>query len=1190
MNGRFLDIPKRFALPSRAKLSLALLLVVAAFVLSLSYVSARYQETANSPLREASYGSDWIRAAGEPSHAGYFRKRFDLPGKVKHAWIKIAATDAFEVNVNRNPLGKVYLWRPTRPFQNGTSEKGQVLLPQEPAMALNFPREYQWDGHDTWKLPTYLEITSSLKQGKNIIAIEVESRLAPARTSFVGEIQLWSGEIIPIQSDDSWLGEPVPTGPQFVDWTELFYWDKNWRPAVKADAPSEKCIRSLAEAIYQEPFAGNWIRHPDAPSEAAVHYRATWNIREPIDEAWLRLVANRSFEVLVNGVRVRVPSIKPPDLDNGEWVFGRGSARSPVTRPALLDPDEVGANFVGNRFETPRKGHRNLEAFRNPFSPKLTPFRYIRTYNRAQAPGEYDPKRTLAESRRTPETPDLFPEKLLPNALKYDSSVGGYLSYGITNLLRQGPNEIEIRCLDKANSNWSSQIAVDGGGITKRGTRIPFIPDSDWTAKVTQSSFAQASSSQDFLEVQKLGPAKRRAAPFPSMQFRGNSISPTNFPSLLKETFARTLTVTTIGLAVLFVFSWILGRRRVTTALGGMTEEEPETSKTWRGTAELLFSMMLAGTVALLAGILLESSWVERHEILWFLDGTMWRGTIAVAAIAALIVGVLNLISLYRLKPSQDENDSWVCKIRELPKTRVWFHLCIWVLLFGALLRGYKLDLQPLDDDEYASTQAIMSILETGSPSFVPEDVYYTRSPLFHYLSAAIALPFGGNLWSLRLQSVFWGVATAALAYLCGSKLLRSPWVGFFSMLLICVHPFEIFTGHVVRFYQMQQFFALLTVFCFCRGFVTDQCQKYRVATLISFLLAVMSQEISVSMGPSLVLGYLMFAKDFGWKKNITLILVSAVVAVLIVLDYVVFQTLCLTRTEGVSPSIEAAVKPHFWYPMNFLALFIGYSRLHIVPSFFLLVGMPLLWRERNRNTLAFLTFMISGIVMSNVLVTNVSLRYMYWLFPLWILLAVDGLRLLLCTMISVVYDSKRSLNRYVNTFAICGIICFAAILGSWSPWRIAGSYELRILGDSTGAVRWVQSQKREGDRVAITEPHTHCAFLESGKCDFDIAIPLLYDFAVMRDGVLVDRNGGGEILSNVDQLIHEISQGDRVWVLLNREKFRTRGKNMRWEYPGARFESFVRKNFELKHRTYLWSVFLWDPARGHFQPFQLQE
>ena len=236
------------------------------------------------------------------------------------------------------------------------------------------------------------------------------------------------------------------------------------------------------------------------------------------------------------------------------------------------------------------------------------------------------------------------------------------------------------------------------------------------------------------------------------------------------------------------------------------------------------------------------------------------------------------------------------------------------------------------------------------------------------------------------------------------------------------------------------------------------------------------------------------------------------------------------------------------------------------------------------------LCFLVSGIAMTNILVTTVSFRYQYWLIPIWLLLSIDGLRLLITSIVGIAYPIHENINRHATLVAACFLICVGGIIASWSPWRIADSYDLTLLGDSTGAMRWVRSQKQAGDRVAVTEPHTHCAFLENGKCDYDIALPLLYDFAVMRDGVLVDRNGGGEVLSNVDQLVDEFATGERIWILLNREKFRTRGKNMRWEYPGARFETFIRKNCELKYRSYLWSVYLWDPARGHFEPFRLQE
>lgn len=1167
----------------------ALIVMSVAFILIVGYAIARYQKTSTHPLRVTDYSAPWIRASGDPSHAGYFRKRFDLPGAVKNAWIKIVAADAFEVSVNRNPLGRIYLWRPTRPFQNGTSEKGQVLLPQDPAMALNFPREYQWDGHDTWRLPTYIDLTSSFNQGKNVVTVEVESRLAPARASFVGEIQLWSGEVIPINSDESWVGEAAIPGPQFLDWTELYYWDKEWRQAVVTEGPAKSGYRSHPEQIYCESFDRHWLRHPSATSKSGVTFRTQWKLEQPIDEAWIRLLTNRGYELRINGSRVRVASVKAPDLDNGDWVFGRGSAHDPTNNPELLDPDEVGSNFVGTRFESPRKGHRNLDMFRDPFSPQLTPFRNIRTYNRAQAPGEWDPKRTLAESRRTPETPDLFPERPIPNALKHDTSTGGYLSYSIANLLRPGINDIEVRCLDSAGASWATQIAVDGGAIRTNGERVEFVSDRDWTANATQVAANESTNqANEFFAVQVLGPVADSGKMLPSMQYRGCALSPHQFDFILPRSLLRLSVLTVFGIGLILIGALVMDRSR-STNVELMTDESPETPL-WLSTCQMLFAMLLTGTVTVGAGLLLECSWLERHEVLWFMDGSVWRIVFLVAILGALAVGIIDTIGRVGFGGLRARGHGVAGRLRDLPNSRLWFHMCIWVLLLGALLRGYKLDLQPLDDDEYASTQAVLAIIETGAPGFVPDDVYYTRSPFFHYVTAAIAWPFGGDLWSLRLQTVLWSVATAWLAYLCGAQLLNSRWVGFVAMFLICVHPFEIFTGHVIRFYQIQQFFGLLAMYCFCRGFVTDQSQRFRIATLIVFLIAVLSQEISVAMGPSLVFGYLIFAKDLGWSKNVTLMLISAVVVAAIGLDFVVFKTLCLTRTEGVSPSIEAAVKPHFWYPMNMFSMFIGYSRLHVVPSFFFFAGLPLMWREQNRNTLSFLAFLISGIVMTNVLVTNVSLRYMYWLFPAWILLSVDGMRLVLATLVSSVYPPNRHLNRYVVTLGVCCSVCFLSVLASWSPWRIPGSYEMRILGDSTGAVRWVRSQKRPGDKIAITEPHTHCAFIEGDKCDYDLALPLLYDFAVMRDGVLVDRNGGGEVVSNVDQLIGEISEGNRIWILLNREKFRSRGKNMRWEYPGARFETFIRKNCELKYRTYLWSVYLWDPARGHYQPFSLQE
>ena len=93
----------------------------------------------------------------------------------------------------------------------------------------------------------------------------------------------------------------------------------------------------------------------------------------------------------------------------------------------------------------------------------------------------------------------------------------------------------------------------------------------------------------------------------------------------------------------------------------------------------------------------------------------------------------------------------------------------------------------------------------------------------------------------------------------------------------------------------------------------------------------------------------------------------------------------------------------------------------------------------------------------------------------------------------------------------------------------------------------------------------------------------------MLRKGRLVDRNAGGEVIGSIDDLMAACLKHDRLWVVVNREKFRTRGKNLRWEYPGARLELFLRDNFQVAHRRYLWTVFLWDRSQGHYHGFRGQ-
>ena len=144
-------------------------------------------------------------------------------------------------------------------------------------------------------------------------------------------------------------------------------------------------------------------------------------------------------------------------------------------------------------------------------------------------------------------------------------------------------------------------------------------------------------------------------------------------------------------------------------------------------------------------------------------------------------------------------------------------------------------------------------------------------------------------------------------------------------------------------------------------------------------------------------------------------------------LDYLVFQTRCLTRVEGVSASMEAAVKPHFWQPYNLLTLYIGYSRLHILMSLFLVLGIPLAWKDRYRSTMALHLMLLAGVLMTNLLVTHVSIRYQYWLIPLWVLLSVEGMRAVLTRLAAYAYSPLQNRNRHLAVLGLTSSIVFAA-------------------------------------------------------------------------------------------------------------------------------------------------------------------
>ncbi len=1140
----------------------ALVVAGTVFGMLVGYFVHRKQATARFPLKPVTHSGTWIKSAGEATHGSCFRRQIQLPATVVNAWVMVSACDGYEVIVNGDPVSRQFLWRPTRPFQNGSSEKGQRLTEHIPALGLNFPREYQWTGHESYRLPVFIDIRPELRKGENVICVQVESRKAPAKLEIDGEVLLATGERIRLDSSTAWCAEPVPPGLSETHWTQPNYDAQSWRQAVNAAGPRGKCFRSFSPQLFSLPFQGQWMKHPHAMASDTVVFTQDWHIDWIATDAWIRLATNRYFDLLVNGIRVSSTAAFAPDLDSGQWVMERQRSLDPMNRPEILDPDEVDSPFVGKAFERPASRDPTVHDFRS--MPRLSA--ELR-HGSSRSRSGFAQKAGSVNGRELDAVGNLdnwsVPEGVRPQSHHQDGQIGGFVAYDVTKLVRRGMNRIEIR-LARPNAfvarQWTGQLAIDGQATSNAAETASLNQDA-WRA------FVPGAESTNVTPVHT-GHGEELMSGLPRLQYRGAGFSDRHALQQLGQ-----LQLESIG----FVLALTAGLL----AIGYWGSQH--SAQVTADVARMLYCTYVAAAVILVAALLVKCSFAERHEALWFLQPDVWPWMIAMASCLGVAVGILDLLG--RIPRSQRTLTKLT--IRRLPKTKIWPALILTVLVMATFVRAHRLDFQPLDDDEYASTQAILAIADSGVPEFAVESVWYTRSPLFHYTVGVFAKLFGKNVWSMRIPCVFFGVATCWLTYLFGTRHLRSPWVGMGAMLLLALHPFEIFTSHVIRFYQMQQFMALLTVYFFCFGFVGPQTMRYRYLTVLAFLGTVMCQEASCVMGFSLLLGFLAFAEEKRRAENIKLVVASGCAMAIIALDYVVFQSRCMTRPAGISPNLEATIMPHLWHPYNFLSLFVGYSRLHIAASVFLVLGFPLVCRERQRQTLALYLILGSGIVMTNLLVTHISLRYQYWLIPVWALLACEGLRAFSNWVGAYGVDMRNEPHRHQRLAFAISLILFIACVLSMSPWRIVGSHDVKLLGDSTGAMRFISLHARPDDQVMVTEPHTHAALIETGRVDYDLSVPLLYDFAVVKDGELVDRNGGARVIGNLQKLTKVFEKHDRVWIAVNREKLRNRGKNIRWEYPGARVDLFLRENCELAYTTYLWSVFLWDANSGQFTPFR---
>lgn len=448
-----------------------------------------------------------------------------------------------------------------------------------------------------------------------------------------------------------------------------------------------------------------------------------------------------------------------------------------------------------------------------------------------------------------------------------------------------------------------------------------------------------------------------------------------------------------------------------------------------------------------------------------------------------------------------------------------------------------------LDVDEFTTLWAARRILEVGIPS-MPSGVIYTRGLLNMYITALFGA-IGGLTYTVgRLPSVFFGLLTIATVFWLG----RRAWdwrVGWLAALALALIPETIKWDSSARFYAQLVFFALLTLWrAFTLAKMDERAQQepqtvWRAHLLFAlcFVLSLFSQEETILLYPALLVGLWWWR---GWRyflqpATITAHLICVAAMGARYLFEIFGQPGYFTAVQTHKSYIDPAIS---WYAIDQLFLpLLPQLWLLFLPLALLITLMQLYkvqWRPRSlpRFHQATLFFLLHFLIVAGFLILVVGVnwhdkRFGLMIQPWWLLAGAAGATWLLDKVTT--HWSWRTITTALLSFLIV-----------WPLWPMTQRLVARP-GEGYDAVFAYVATQRQADDVVMTPQPPVCVFILGQPCDYYARERGYEPYTIARNGVLVDRWSGAQLLETATELEAVVRQAPRTWFVTDRERLATR-------------------------------------------------
>jgi len=219
------------------------------------------------------FGDSDVITASQPTSKAFFRKTVHLPTPVRHAWVAVAASDAFTLYVNEVQVAKVLY--PTSVVQN------------------------------------IYDLSPFLVVGKNVVALEVTRSTypEPAWMRLMGGYTTWAGQPYTLKSDLTWKAHfrednLLRAGQPPLRWYAVAFDDVRWHKArVYPHSQVTRYPVALQgwPLLYRTPPQGPWLWDPGGE---ALGVRLSRSLSLPFPgprRVWVRISGLSPFRLSLNG-------------------------------------------------------------------------------------------------------------------------------------------------------------------------------------------------------------------------------------------------------------------------------------------------------------------------------------------------------------------------------------------------------------------------------------------------------------------------------------------------------------------------------------------------------------------------------------------------------------------------------------------------------------------------------------------------------------------------------------------------------------------------------------------------------------------------------------------------------------------------------------------------------------------------